>query len=160
MRSAQVLIIVLVFITTSAINSLGKPLTPGNDLKKLSQQSQVLLNLAKDFMEMARAQRGNNVEFEIASELNVLASTAHDYLNAAGDLLWVYAQITNPADRTAVKSYINERLNDYASLFDELIKNVNLNLSYSASSGIAATGMRLRDELREGQSLLKSVIIK
>jgi hypothetical protein len=159
MRSTRILLIVLVIILFSAINSFGKNTTSGDNWQNLSEQSKVFLTMAKDSTEMARGHRGNSTEFQVALDLNAAATSASDYLGAASDMLWIYDQISTPADRTVVRSYINKRLNDYASFFDLLIKQVNLNLSFSGSSGIAATAVRLRDELRSGQHLLKSAVI-
>ena len=160
MRSTRILLIVVVIIIFSAINSFGKTTTSGDNWQMLSEQSKVFLTMAKDFTEMAKGRRGDSTEFQIALDLNAAATSASDYLSAASDMLWIYDQISAPADQTVVRSYIKKRLNDYASFFDIFIKQVNLNLSFSGSSGIAATAVRLRDELRSGQNLLKSVVIK
>lgn len=160
MRSLRVLIIAIVIIIISAINSQSKPMEPSNNWKRLSEQGSIYLTLAKNLMEMARANIAKGTEFQVTYELSIAAAEANDYIEAASDLLWIYDQINNPADKAAVRFYINKRINDYASQFDFLIKQVNNSLSFSTSSGVAATGIRLRDELRGGQSLLKSFVIR
>jgi len=160
MKSRRILIITTIIIIISVINSQSKPTAFTNNWQKLSDQGSTYLTLVKDLMEMARAHRGNDTDFQVTYELVTAASEANDYLEAASDLLFIYDQISNPADRTSVRLYVNKRLNEYASRFDRLIKHVNTSLSFSISSGIAATGIRLRDELRSGQYLLKSVVIK
>ncbi|MGO8763288.1 MAG: hypothetical protein ACLP2P_00495 [Desulfobaccales bacterium] len=160
MRSTRIMLIIVAIIIFSAINSFGKTTASGDNWQKLSEQSIVFLTMAKDFTEMAKGQRGNITEFQVALDLNAAATSASDYLGAAGDMLWIYDQINNPADRVAVRIYVNKRLDDYGIFLEHLIKQVNLGLSISVSSGIAATGIRLRDELRRGQYLLKSVVIE
>jgi len=160
MRLVRVLIIIVVILIISAINLQSNPTESINNWKKLSEQGSIYLTLAKDLMEMAKASSGNDIEFQIEYELSILAAEANDVFEAASDLLWIYEQISNPIDRIAVKIYINKRVNDYTSRLDFLIKQVNTRLSYSKSPGVAANGLRLKDELRSGQNLLKSAVIK
>jgi hypothetical protein len=160
MRSSRILIIIVTIIIISAINSQSKSTESSNNLKKLSEQGSIYITLAKDLMEMARAHSGKDTEFQAVYLLSTAASEADDCIEAASDLLFIYDLISNPADRILVRLYINKRINDYASRFDFLIKQTNTSLSFSISSGVAATGIRLRDELRGGQNLLKSCVIK
>jgi len=158
MRSTRILIITVVIIIISAINSQSKPTEHINNWEKLSEQGQIYLTLAKDLMEMAKAHRGNSYEYEVSYVLFTAASEASDYIEAVSDLLFIYNMISNPADQKVLKLYINKRVNDYTLRFEFLIKQVNTSLSFSISSGVAATGIRLKDELRSGQQLLKSCI--
>ena len=104
--------------------------------------------------------RTNPGEYEVARALSLSASTANDYFTAATDIVFIYEQVNSPSDRTRLRPYVNKRLDDYSRFVEHLIKAVNQELSRTSSAGIAATGTRLRDELRDGQSLLKASEMK
>lgn len=155
-----------IFLTVALLTAININHAPGQDPTsvhgwgKLSDKSSSYRTFAKDLLDMAETRQRDPEELRVAYELSAIAERASDYLSAASDLLWIYDQITSPVDRATIRSYINNQLESYSRLLEHAIKGVNVNISVSTSAGIAATGTRLRDELRDGRLILKSVAIR
>lgn len=77
----------LLIVGLSAGDSLaGQSPAPAN-VEKLNAQSEVLLPLARDLLQMGTPTTRNLDEFEVASALSASADTASDYFDVATDLL-------------------------------------------------------------------------
>jgi hypothetical protein len=126
---------------------------------KLSDKAKIYLALSDDILQMLDGKQGSN-DFEFALGLETSAKHAMENFTAASDLIWIYNQMGVQRERDAVRPLINKRLDSYSQLLDVTIKEVNSSLSHITSPGIVATGTRLRDELRDGQSLLNTVKVK
>jgi hypothetical protein len=153
----KAVVVALVVMLVCAGNSWGQVEEPAMSLYK---QGHIYINFAQDFLEMGKSLKAMPDERQLAINLNNTAISANDYLWAAGDLLRVYDMISNPADKAKVRPFINKRLDSHVNGLELNIKEVNLSLPDSKNSRLKATAVRLRDELRKGQDLLKSAKIK
>lgn len=153
--------LVVILTIAGVSNTLGQSRpTEEQSWKKLNDKSRLYLVIGKDLLEMARAQKHDIIQFQCVMDLATSANQANDYLSAASDIVYIYDMINARSDKGRVKPYIKQRLEQYSQALELTIKLVNLSLSNLTISGIAATGTRLRDELRDGQSLLSTVEIR
>ena len=152
--------IVLILAIAWVSNSSGQSNPTEQSWKKLDDKSRLYLAIGKDLLEMSKAQQRNIDQFQCVIDLQAAAIQASDYFSAASDIVHIYDMIDARSDKARVKPYINNRLEQYSQLVEISIKLVNLSLSNLTIAGIAATGTRLRDELRDGQSLLSTAKIR
>ncbi|MFH1250341.1 MAG: hypothetical protein V1715_04480 [bacterium] len=150
---------IVVILTIAGVSSASGQTPPTEQSWiKLNDKVRIYLMIGKDLLDMAKA-KANMKDFDeslTAIELHKAASEAHIYFSAATDLTFIYQMIDSIPDKDRVRPYINQQLNNYSTSIEFIIKEVNNNLSSLTTAGIAATGTRLRDELRDGQSLLKT----
>lgn len=159
MKSYISVLLFLVLLGSDAVASAqGTQSSP--DWKRLADQSVKYLSYAKDLNQMAKPRVQDLDEAQASLELAQTAVGASDQLSAASDLVLIYAQITLSTDRDAVRAFVSERLEGYSRSLDLTVETVNLALARIKSAGIAATGTQLREELRNGQNLLRSIVIK
>lgn len=130
---------------------------PQSNSDVLDTRIKRLFDYEQDFIEFTKSNRNNTNEYEIARELVTVARESSDLVDAASSLLFVYDNITSKADRATVSRFIESKLSTYVQMLDLSIKQINLQLSYTKSVGIAASGTRLKEELRDIKSLLESI---
>lgn len=123
----------------------------------INSKVKLMFSYAGDFLDFAKANQNNPLEYEIAYSFYVAASQTRDYLFAALDLLFLYDMISSKNDRSFARSYIKKRLNDYAQSVDDSVKIVNSGLSHTKSPGIAPSATRLKEDLRSIKALFESI---
>ena len=155
----SVLIAVLLLITGIGAPAIGSAQETRSSTR-LHVKSTELLQYARDLLTLAKATTTEPLEWEIASRLRDSASSCFEYLEAASDLLFMYETMSNQAERSAVKPTINTRLDYSVEMIETDIEGVNLRLGRTIRPGVAETGTRLREAMREAVALLRSVKLK
>lgn len=123
----------------------------------INSKAKLMTDYARDFLDFKKALGDNPLEYEIASNFYEATSQTRDYLDATSDLLFVYSNISNKNDRSVVRPFIKFRLKSYAQSADDSVRIVNNGLSHTKSPGVAASGTRLKEELRSIKALFESI---
>src|SRR5215468_4031136 len=128
-----------------------------NDLfKRLGDKLRTCQTLGKDLYEMAKVRAGS-AEGERASNLGHATVDALYVFQEAHLVVFMYSVITDGRIKAEIRPILDELLNLLDGRIQLSLNDVNRDLSYVTSAGIAATATRLRDELRDGQFLLKAL---
>lgn len=154
MRLAQGLL-ALSLVAAPAVLSAQSP--SASPWKPLDDQGSRYQALSKDLLAMEDTR---SADAETAGELYTISGSAFDYFTASSDLLYLYDNITEPANRASVRAMVRLRLQYYARLLDSNTEYVNKRLTHIQAPGVAQTVLRLRDELRRGSDLLKATVVK
>ena len=92
-----------------------------------------------------------------------VSSQTSEYLAAASDLVFIYDMMSDGNDRSITKerisAFIKKRINYYAERAESFVGTVNNDISHTKSPGMAASALRLKEELRKVAALLKSTDI-
>jgi hypothetical protein len=128
-----------------------------SNIEIINSRAKLMSDYARDFLDFMKALEGNTIEYEMASNFYVATSQTRDYLDAASDLLFVYSYISSKNDRSVVRPYIKFRLKSYAQSVDDSVRIVNSGISHTKSPGLAASGTRLKEELRSIKALFESI---
>lgn len=144
-----------VIIGTSQLMAQESKIQSNIDI--INSKVKLMSSYAGDFLDFAEANQNSPLEYEIAFNFYAAASQTRDYLSAAFDLLFLYTMISSKNDRSFARQYIKSSLNNYAQLVDNSVRMVNHGLSYTKSPGIAASGTRLKDELRIIKAFFESI---
>jgi hypothetical protein len=135
----------IIFLVAGVASAQSKPQWSA---ESLTPKIKILMNYERDMLEVAEAHKGSP-EFENAMNLVVAASTTGDYLDAARTLLRVYDNVSCDRDRARIQPLLKAQLSYYAKQTDVEIRRVNLALSYTNAQGIAATAVRMKDDMRD-----------
>jgi len=102
-----------------------------------------------DLLAFAEANRDNSLEYEIASDLDSQASLASAYVESAETLLDLYQTLSCSSDRAKAADTIRETFADYAKRLAYLAKQAQNGVAHTKVPGLAVTGGKLRDGLRQ-----------
>lgn len=149
-------VLLITGVGTSAISSAQEL----RSSKRLHVKAVELLAYTKDLRTLAKATATEPSESEIASLLSDIGGSCFDQLQPASDLFFMYETMSSQAERSAVKPVINDRLGYSAELIEKHIETVNLLLGNTKRPGVAETGIRLREAMRDAVALLRSVRLK
>lgn len=95
-----------------------------------------------------------------AADFNENYSLVSRLFFEAADLFLMYEFITDTEKREAAKKLVNNRLDGIIEIFEVEINSINSHLALQEHPAIIGIMMRMKDELRLGQELLKSAAIK
>jgi hypothetical protein len=112
---------------------------------------------AGTFLRFAKVGAGSRDEYEVASDLNAVASEIGSYLNAAGTLLEIYADLTCQEDRIKIRPLIEADLAFYRKQIELLVAETEINIAHTQMPGVAAEAVHMRDDSREVRTILDSI---
>jgi hypothetical protein len=112
------------------------------------------INYRKDFSTFETASKIDSPDYDTARVLSEIAGVAIERIRSARTLLEIYSELTCPEDRAKVRPLIEKEFHDYKMLLEHSIDRVNLCLSYTQKPAITSEAIRMRDELREVESML------
>jgi len=118
-----------------------------------------LNNYEHDFLSFANANKGTD-EFQTAIDFINIASKYEDRISAVLDLIDVYDEVTCKPDRSRIKGIIETKIRKYADGIDDDVELLNLGLGITKSPGIAATGTRFKEDLRNLKTVLHAIELK
>jgi len=127
-----------------------------SNLEFLQVKGQRLSNDVREFITFAIANK-DTAEFEVGTDLAIMASTANDYVISAQHLLVVYAMLSCKTDQDRVWESIRVDLGYYARLIDLQINQVSRKLSGKKPPALAASGGQMKEDLRELKILFESI---
>jgi hypothetical protein len=148
-----------VMFVVAVAGQVGAQADLESQLKLCSDYSRRMYNYGGSFLQFEKIQLENHNAREggTGRRLSEVATYERNYIDAISDLLFVYARITNEADRISVKAYITKRSKNYGRLTGENIEDVNQSLTYVKSAAITASAAHMRDDLREIKAFLESI---
>lgn len=158
--------IVVILTIAGVSNTSGQSHPTKQSWEKITEKAIIYLQFGKDLSEMGRVVNAQMKDIKDIGEaqsvfdLCKLASQAADYFEAVSDITFMYDMMDSPRDKVKVKKFVNKRLDNYIQSFESIIREVNFSLTHITNAGIVATGTRLRDELRDGQSLLRAAKVR
>lgn len=111
----------------------------------------------RDFASFMSSQGHNDFEFVLSSTLAHVAESADLYLDTTYRLLWLYENMTCEQDKALTAQTIKLMIPSYLQLMEAQLTDTNNGLSHTRLPGMAATAVRMRDDLREARTLLYSL---
>lgn len=96
-------------------------------------------------------------EFQVSISLLTVASRTSEYLAAVHTLLEVYGDLSCEEDRSRVRLVIGRELGFYRELMESAIAESDLNIAHTHMPGVAAEGVRMRDDLKEVKRIFDSI---
>jgi hypothetical protein len=127
---------------------------------QLQVKSMACQALAQELTDMLPGTKADSSAYAIVLSMRESARQAHHYLIAASDLLRVYDGIGATGDKAVTGPFINSSLDEYSVYLEDYVKKVDHDLANTTNAGIKAIGTRLRFEMLQGQSLLRSAQVK
>jgi len=150
-----------------AVGTAAMPLAATSPRQEASVQSSPLsksLALAKrfsqherDFLDFAKSSRNNRDEREISDTLAAIAERTYEYLDSTIALLEVYENISSGADRAKIQPLIKLQVSRYVKNIEGSVPEVNANLADTKLPAVAATGDRMKQDLRDAKAFLDSL---
>jgi hypothetical protein len=128
-------------------------------LDRVVDYSSRMKNYADDFEGFQKAQAHSMDKLEILTtdNLDMVAIQTFDFLMAVASLVTVYSNITKDADSRRAKPIIKKLFDYYAEQIGVNVGRVNYWLAYTKSPAMAASGTRLKEDLREIKTLIESI---
>jgi hypothetical protein len=161
-----VLILAFVFLLAATAQPQAAAPTSKKDASKVSGVASTMFTLAaeknrfaayqSDFLDFARPVTGTN-EFDYAQTLSTVAAETADQVDAVFVLLRIYDSMSCESDKAVVSSAIREQSATYGKFIGISIKTTNLALGVTKRPGVVAEATRMRDDLREIQSIFDSI---
>ena len=102
-------------------------------------------------------QASNSKDVEIMRELDHMATTAEDRLDAAGAMLEIYDQISCGSDKARVKPLLKKQLAMLSWLFSEEAKRAAGALTFVEIPAAAQLGLSMKDALRAASEKLEAI---
>ncbi len=146
---------IAIFTLTYPSDTPGQQSNYESLVQQLGEKSSRYRILAKELIQVSKTLKGK--QSEIGKSLAKISWEANDIMDASADLVYLFSLITEPESRRRANAYIPEKLDFYAVSLGKKLKTLNGYLSFSKSRRISATGVTLRDEIRSGRSLLRSI---
>ncbi len=112
------------------------------------------------FVNFGKSASGSADEYEVAMALGTVASRTGEYLAAIHTLLEIYSDLSCGEDRARVRPLIERELVFYSELTGPSIEEADLNIAHTKMPGVAAEGMRMRDDLREVKRTVDSIRLR
>jgi len=122
------------------------------DYRPFVRKAKQFIDYGQDFLDFAK-----NGDFQASSDLAAIASTANSHASAASTLLQVYNDLSCPQDKGMLRTVIRREFSYYSKEVALEIKEAQLDISVTEKPGVAAEALRMKDDLRELQSLFDSV---
>ncbi len=120
----------------------------------LDVQAKKILDHEEDFGACARSNKFDTTEWQVCYSLLTVASESYSSIDAVSSLLHVYSLISSKSNRAAVRPFIKKKIEIAAKLLSLNVKSVNLELAQTHNSAVAASGVRLKEDLRKAVSHL------
>jgi hypothetical protein len=165
MRLTILYLTVVILIFTGANDVLGQSQTSREQIERFVNQEQIFMNLSKDLSETLRGIPGDNIKIMMRKQAALDMNSNYlliiiSYFISAREFLMMYDLITDPYNKEIGRVRVNEKLNVCFTALGYEIERINSTMAEQEHPAIIAIGMRMKDELRKGQELLRSAIIK
>ena len=139
-------------------NSFSQQAKKQSSLDSLQAKMGRLVNYQNDFIDFAKSQHHDSLEYEVVTSFNVVSNEVFEYVSSTRTLLYIYENLSCDVDRTLAKTMIKKQLNGYLQMLDNDIKTVNIGLSDVKTPAIATSGTQLKEDLREIKMLLEQLM--
>lgn len=106
----------------------------------------------EDLAQLWKFSRGSDQD--VAGRLVVVSRHSIEEVTHVYDMIHIYSLVTNDADKTAILSYINQRLSFSSKRIDFSIKEVNLEVSSVKGAALISAADRLKADLRTFQTMI------
>lgn len=116
-----------------------------------------LLQHQQDFAEFANSQLSNRGEYEISMVMSSIARRTAENLVAMNTLFEMYGKVSNEPDRTKMQPVIKSEALRYSQDIAADMALANANLAGTKLPAIAATGDRMKQDLRDAKAFLDSL---
>jgi hypothetical protein len=154
MSFKQKLAIVAIFMLLLARPAFAQQSSLLSSIDFLDIQAKEMLDHEEDFGACARSNKSDTAKWEVCNSLLTIASDSYNSIDAVSSLLHVYSLISSKSDRSAVRPFIQKKIEVATRLLSLNVKSVNLELAQTHSSAIALSGARLKEDLRKTMSHL------
>jgi hypothetical protein len=155
-KTCRYLMGVIIFLLV-AIPSFSQQSSTQSNFDRLNVKVKQFGDYERDFLDYTKSHRSDLMEFEISSNLQIVASRTGDLLDAVEALLLIYDYISCDLDRETVRRVIKVQLAHYIKRVDLSISEVNHHLSFTKNPAIATSAARMKEDLRETKDLLESI---
>lgn len=130
---------------------------PRTSWQLLNTKVKLFNDYARDFIEFAKSQHRNTLEYEICFGLQNVAERAADHADSASTSLEIYGNVSCTSDRAKIQPVVRAQLSYYVKQLDSEVSEVNSDLSDTKIPAVATTGIRLKDDLRDLKAILNSL---
>jgi len=125
----------------------------------LQTQEKRFVNYDQDFVGFTISGQTVDTEYEVASSLEAMASSASGEVHAARTLVYVYYSLSCVEDRSRIKPLVQEELSMYSHLLSLGVNKTNIDIATTKRPGVAAEAINMRDDLRRTKDTLDSIIL-
>jgi hypothetical protein len=115
----------------------------------LDVQAKKMIDHSEDFLAFAKSKRDNPSEWQICYNLHAASLQTADYLDTISSLIYVYSNISRKTDRLVVRPFIQKKVKLITEQISLSVKQVNNEVVYTNNPAVAASGTRLREDLRK-----------
>jgi S1-C subfamily serine protease len=145
-------------LTTKAASTAAMATVQSGPLSKAIALRKRFSQHKRDFLDFAKLNyRNKRAEYEVCMAFSVIAERTYESLNSTIALLEVYENISSSADRARIQPLIRSDALRYSKSIETDIPLVNDNLANTKLPGIAATGDRMKQDLRDAKAFLDSL---
>jgi hypothetical protein len=113
-----------------------------------------------DFATFAKSMPAPSFEYDITEGFLADASETTEELHAAGSLLEIYDGLSCEQDREKSRVVIERDIHYYVQFIEQHITTANLGIAHTQNPGVAAEGIRMRDDMREAKTILDSIKLR
>lgn len=142
---------------TTAMDVYAQLSKSDSDLEYIEAKMKKLKNYRQDFLDFTKPRNNEFENIFPAQELTEVALNVDGYLNSAWSLVYIYSNLSCVQDKAMVGSLAKMQVAYYAKMIEVEIKGVNRILSTVKTPALAASGVQLRDDLRETIDRLESI---
>jgi len=130
-----------------------------SDVKLMDKFQKKFLEHYKAFTYIAKASRGQELEYEIAIDFINLCESYADNTDFISEELIIAEMVENKIDRQMVGKILQRRIQREIQAVEKFTTGeINNNLAHSKNAAVVAEGNKLKDDLKAFQEALQAIV--